>query len=301
MPSRAGRVGDGVLFAAIMTAWGFNYLFVRAGLGFWEPLWLAAGRSTLGLVIVAGVALALPSIRGRLSWAGRRDALLLGLPNTGLFFGLWFSAAGSVLPGEAAVVVYTFPLWVALLGQPFLGHRWTPLTLGAVALGFAGVILITEPWRVAGTALPLVAVAELLAGSVSWAVGTVWFQKRFRGPEMQEANLYQLLGGSVALLGAAAVLEPGLPPPTGPVVPILLWLGVVGTAGAYMAWFALLGRTRAATLSAYTFLVPVVALSASIVLLGERLEFVQVAGVVAVLVSIYGTGRGAQPLEEPPG
>jgi len=40
------------------------------------------------------------------------------------------------------------------------------------------------------------------------------------------------------------------------------------------------------------FLVPVVALAVSAAFLGERLTYVQLAGVALVLVSIYGIGRG---------
>ena len=101
-------------YLLIVVFWGFNYLFVNLGLEFASPLWLAALRAGVGalstLAIVSGF-----GGWGTLDRAGKRDALLLGIPNTALFFGLWFWAARSVLPGIAAVVVYTFPLWVALL------------------------------------------------------------------------------------------------------------------------------------------------------------------------------------------
>jgi len=172
--------------------------------------------------------------------------------------------------------------------------------VGSVLVGFAGVVLVADPW-VGGSPPPWSAIVELLVGAVSWAVGTVLMQRWFRGEEMQEANLYQLLGGSVALVGASLVLEPGLPTLSLPLLGILLWLGGVGTAFAYSVWFWLLSRRRAAPLSANLFLVPVVALTASAVLFGERLSWFQYVGVAAVLVSIYLTNRNAEPLEEPAG
>jgi drug/metabolite transporter (DMT)-like permease len=112
---------------------------------------------------------------------------------------------------------------------------------------------------------------------------------------MSEVNFFQLVGGSVALFAATLVLEPTPPPASLPLAGILLWLGVVGTALAYGIWFWLLGRVPAARLSAYLFLVPVVALAASAALLGERLGTLQLFGVAAVVASIYGIGRGAGP------
>ena len=298
---QARQVREGALYLALVSAWGLNYLFVRAGLAYSPALWLAAGRSTIGMLAVGVILLALPQRARRLDSRGRRDALLLGLPNTAFFFGLWFVAAGSVLPGEAAVVVYTFPLWVAILSSPVLGYRLGAVQIAAVLTGFSGIVLVAEPWNGAGSLPPLTAVAELLGGAVSWALGTVYFQRRFRAEEMQEANFYQLLGGSVVLLAAGFVAAPHPPGISAPLAGILLWLGAVGTAGAYSIWFSLLARTPAARLSSYVFLVPVVALGASVVAIGERLDAVQLLGVIAVLVSIYAAGRRARVVEEPPG
>jgi drug/metabolite transporter (DMT)-like permease len=280
-----------LLFVLLVVFWGFNYIFVNVGLGFSSPLWLASLRAGTGAVATFAL---VTGIRGwgTLDGAGRRDALLLGLPNTALFFGLWFSAARDVLPGIAAVMIYTFPLWVAVLSYPVLGHRLGPRHWISVAIGFAGVALISQIGEGGGAHLPIVALVMLLGAALAWALGTVLFQRRFPSEQMLEANAYQLGGGSVALLVATLVISPTpLPRPNVDLLAAVLWLGVVGTAVAYAIWYSLLGRTRAATLSAYLFLVPVVALGASAVIFGERLSVLQLVGVGLVLVGIYGIGR----------
>ena len=299
-------------FVGVATIWGFNYLFVRAGLGLANPLWLAAFRAGLGALAAAVFVLprrGVPALDRR----GRIDAALLGLPNTALFFGLWFLAAGSVLPGETAVIVYTFPLWVAVLAGPVLGDHLRPVHWAILGVGFVGVAMISQPWAGSGASLRPVPVVELLVGAISWALGTVLMQRRFRASELQQANAYQLLGGAAALVLVAAGLAPGaLPSPSWALGADVLWLGLVGTALAYSIWFHLLGRIPAATLSGFTFLVPLVALAASAVVYGERLDLTQAAGVVLVLVAIAATGRwmrsrgpalgaGTGFLSEPPG
>jgi drug/metabolite transporter (DMT)-like permease len=287
-------------FGLVVTAWGLNYLFVRAGLELAAPLWLAFLRSGVGALGFAPFLL-WPGDERRLAPREAGLALLLGLVNTSLFFGLWFLAAPSIPPGETAVIVYTFPLWVTMLSVPVLGHRVGRWTGGAMAAGFLGVILVSEPWAGAGASLAPVPVAMLLLGSVSWAVGTVLIQRRFAGPALLTVNAYQLLGGAVGLLAAAVVVEPSSLPPASPsLLWIVLWLGLVGTAFAYGIWFWLLASVPAPRLSSYAFLVPVVALLASAVLLGERLDVLQGIGVALVLAAIYLVGQPAQRREETP-
>jgi probable blue pigment (indigoidine) exporter len=280
-----------LLFAALAVAWGFNFLFVRVGLALVSPLWFATLRSA----VAAGgllAARAVPSQRVALTRRDWRDALALGMPNSAVFFGLWFVSANFVPPGQLAVIVYTYPLWVALLSAPVLGARPNRSELVGIAVGFGGVALVTEPWN-ATSAAPVWAVVALLAAAVSWSVGTVALKRRFPPKLLPATNLPQLLAASVALGVAALVAEPRTPPALSiPLLIVVAYLGLVGTAFAYTAWSFLLGRLSAATLGAYLFLVPIVALVASVLLLGERTDPVEAVGVAVVLAAIYLVGRG---------
>ena len=66
---------------------------------------------------------------------------------------------------------------------------------------------------------------------------------------------------------------------------------MLGTAIVFVLWFTLLSRYNAATLTAYTFLVVVVALVSSFFILGQTIDEVQLAGLLALIVSIYLTSR----------
>ena len=291
-----------ILFLTMATAWGINYLFVVIGLQYATPLWLAALRAGVGAVGVF-VYLLVVQHRSVLTGRDRRDAMLLGLPNTAIFLGLWFVAASQVPAGETAIVIYTFPLWVALLSPWVLGQRLTSRHWASVAIGFSGIVLISQPWAIGAGAVSPVALTELLAAAISWAIGTVLYQRRFHGSlEMREANFFQLTGGALALLAAALLVDPTtLPQPTAGLGLSILWIGVIGTAYAYSAWFYLLARVPAATLSAYTFLVPLIALVAASLFFGERFTYAEVAGMGLVLVSIYGIGtaRSRPPVAKP--
>lgn len=286
-----------IAFAVLVSVWGLNYVFVRWGLEFAGPLWLAGLRAGVGALGV-GLFLVARAPISRLSAGARRDALLIGIPNTAAFFGLWFIAAGEVPPGETAVVIYTFPLWVALLSFVWLREPIRPSLAAAMVVGFVGVALISGAWGGSGGALAPLPLAELLAGSIAWAVGTIGFKLRFRGEEVLEANVLQLASGSAILLVAALLLEPHGAEPSVGLLATEAWLGLAGTALAYSIWFTLLARGPATTLSGFVFLVPVVALGAASLLLQESTNLIQFAGTGLVLVSVYFAARSrVSPVE----
>jgi len=283
--------GSRLTFLLVVVFWGLNYPFVNLGLTAASPLWLASLRAGIGALATLGVVSARHAW-GSLDRAARRDAIVLGLLNTGAFFGLWFWAAREVTPGLAAVIIYTFPLWVALLSLPVLGRGLHGCQWASVGVGFAGVALISQLGETGGSSVSVPAAVALLLAALAWALGTVLFQRRFRPSQLMEANAWQLLGGTSGLLAATLAIAPRpLPTATPSLVASLLWMGLLGTAAAYLIWFSLLARTPASTLSAYTFLVPVVALAFSAAFLGERLDYLQLVGVALVLASIYGIGR----------
>jgi probable blue pigment (indigoidine) exporter len=288
-----------VLFAAMVVAWGLNFIFVKIGLASSPPLWLAAFRALLG---TAGVAV------GVLAWKTqvhmtpreRRDALLLGVPTTALFFGLWFSGAAQIPPGETAVIVYTFPLWVVILSFLLLSERAPRLAWASVVGGFLGVVLIEQPWNDGSGQFPTVAIVELLTAAACWALGTVLLKARIQGPALRTANAYQLLSGTAVLWPAALIFEPHpVISATSGFIVSLLWLGLVGTSMANVVWFVLLERFPASTVSTWAFLVPIVALVASIAIFRETLDAFQIVGVAAVLLGAFVVAR-TEPTELDP-
>ncbi len=58
-----------------------------------------------------------------------------------------FYAAVAVLPlGQATALFFVAPLFITLLAIPVLGEKVGALRLGAVIIGFLGVVVMQEPW-----------------------------------------------------------------------------------------------------------------------------------------------------------
>src|SRR5690606_24666360 len=79
-----------------------------------------------------------------------RWTLIIGLLQTTLFNGLATAALVAGGAGKVSVLVYTMPFWLLLLARLFLGERLRGLQSAAVALAFAGLILVVRPWDIGG-------------------------------------------------------------------------------------------------------------------------------------------------------
>lgn len=60
-----------------------------------------------------------------------------------------FFTALAVMPlAEATAVFFVAPLMITLLSIPLLGEKVGPMRIGAVLVGFVGVMIMTRPWEV---------------------------------------------------------------------------------------------------------------------------------------------------------
>ncbi|MEL7115938.1 MAG: DMT family transporter [Pseudomonadota bacterium] len=129
-------------------------------------------RSLFGIVLVLGVA----------GWAGTlrqitfRRLPLHGLRNLCHFIGqnLWFFAvgAGTIPLAQVFALEFTTPIWATLLAAVFLAERLTRARLLAVALGFAGALIVAQPGGDFVLNAALIAAATAAIGFAGAAVCT---------------------------------------------------------------------------------------------------------------------------------
>jgi len=105
---------------------------------------ILALRSALGVVILLALALARPTLWRAIS----AKRLPLHLMRNGVHFISQVAWATSLTLLPLATVFaleFTMPAWTALLAALFLHERMTPSRIGAVVLGFLGVLVIIRP------------------------------------------------------------------------------------------------------------------------------------------------------------
>ncbi|MBV2359937.1 DMT family transporter [Thalassococcus sp. CAU 1522] len=79
---------------------------------------------------------------------------------------LTFFAALAVMPlGQVTALFFVAPLLITLLSVPLLGERVGPLRLGAVLVGFVGVLVMQRPWADATDAPRVVMALPVIAAT----------------------------------------------------------------------------------------------------------------------------------------
>ena len=242
-----------MLLAAI---YAVCYAAIKAGLAFAPPLRFAGLRAVAAGAVLVPVVLLLgpPVLPPRRTWAG-----LFALAATGtiLSYGAMFLSPGRTGAGIASVLGNTTPLIVMVLAAAFLGESITRSKATALGLGLAGAGLIAFPaisapgrGGVWGVFLPLLAASGAAAEGV--------LAKRMRlARELVCVAAWQLLLGGAGLLLLSAWFEPGRTVEWGPrFIGLLLFLALVGTAGATTLWYWLVQQEEVSRLSLVLFLVP---------------------------------------------
>lgn len=285
------------VMVVLVLVWGYAWILAKMALAYCGPLDLATLRTAVG---AATLFPALVWMRGPVWPEHPWEALAVGTVQTALFLLLnnWALAQGAA--GKTSVLVFTMPFWVLLFAWPMLGERIQGAGWVAVALAAVGLALILLPLRLrAGLVAELAAV---LAG-ICWALGVV-ISKRLHN--RHPVDVYNFTFWQMAL-GLLPMIAVSLAMPSRPIdwsvafVLLLLTLGIVATAAGWGAWFYVLRRLPAGTTSMASLGIPVVALGASAIQLGERAKPMELSGMILIGVALalvsWDTIRRHRPVE----
>jgi drug/metabolite transporter (DMT)-like permease len=263
-----------VLFVVLCLFWGSNWLVLKLAIAEAPPFALAASRSVLAgalMVAIAGPREAVAMFR-----AAPMRMLAAGiLTNTLTYAGLYWGTAR--IPSGLAAIVNSalMPVALAVFGLVFREETFSWRRAAGIALGAAGLVLLFgarsgQPESAAIGA----GIAAVVAGTLAYALGSVWSGPLVRrGSPMAIGGVQMLVGGMalapVALLveGSGALAAIGRPLPLAATVWLALAGGVLGTT-IYLKLIRDWGPTPAGM---YAFVTPVVAAALGAAVLGERL------------------------------
>lgn len=261
---------DGFLLVILTLIWGLNWPIMKMALEDFAPLTFRAVSLTGGLVVLALVA----RLQGHsLAIARRwwREVAVLGLFNLVLWFVLSILGIGMLTSGRAAILGYTLPVWVAVIGGVAYGERHGARLL--LALGFAavgiGLLLAEEFSQLTGRPIGLL---MMLLAAFAWAVGVHQLRRR-RVPSPIVVLTFWMMLESLLVCGMIALVFererwPGTIHAGGwfsLVYNIVLAYGV-----AQVLWFRLATKLPPVMSTLSVMLIPVVGVFSGAALLGER-------------------------------
>lgn len=214
--------------------------------------------------------------------------LVMACINIAIPFTLITWAEQSVDSALAAILNSTVPLFVLVIAPAFLPEEPIRLNgLVGLGVGFAGVMIVVSPDLVAVDGDPFGELA-MLASSLSYAAGNVYNRRNVRGLPPMIPAVFQVTF-ALLIVGALAV---ALERPWETSTPDLeawfsvIWLGILGSGFAYLAYFRLLSRWGATRTSLVAYVLPVVGIALGFLVLGEAVDATLILGTALVIAGI---------------
>lgn len=269
------RTADYARLVAVPAIWGGTFVAGKIVVGSLTPLMGSFARYVVACVALVVAAFVLEGGLPRLS--ARQWAATFALGLLGVFaYNLFFMGALARLPASrAALIIALNPAITIAISAVALKERLSARRWLGVVVALAGVAIVVSKGNLANLASGGVGAGELLMfGAVtSWALYTILGRQVLGGLTPLAATNYAALWGTL-MLGAVAAPAFGTLHPTQfdwRMVASLLYLGVFGTALAFVWYYMSVKKVGASTTSIFNNLVPVFGVAISVLLLGETL------------------------------
>lgn len=285
-PTTAGATPDWLLLVIPGVIWGASFLFIAEGLKAIGPAGVTFVRIVVGFLTLALFPAAWKPVP-RSEW---RAIALLGFVWLAFPLTMFPFAEERVSSALTGMLNAANPLFVALV-TAVSERRLPPRGIaGGLAVGLAGAVLVALPSLHEGRS-STIGILLILAALVSYgfALGIAKPLQQRHGalPVIWRAQMVALL--LTAPLGLPDVARATWTPRA---VLSLIALGALGTAIAHVMITIAAGRVGPTRASATTFLIPGVALLLGVIVLGERVSAIAVAGCAVCVAGAWLMRRG---------
>jgi drug/metabolite transporter (DMT)-like permease len=310
------------LFLILSAIWGSSFLWIAIVLDDGVPPLTLVSLRTLFAGGLLAVVLVVRGGRLPLRWLLWKRMIVLGATNIVIPFALIAWGQQYIPSGIASILNAMVPLFTIIFATLALADEHvTPAKLGGLGMGFAGVILLALPSLEAASAdedaaFAVAGMLAVAAAAVFYGLASVYTRRRVTGmpiieqpdgstraPLAVEISLGSTVSAFVMISALALLLER----PDGGAMALpqstlgwlgLLWLGALGTGVAYLLFFRIIERWGATRTTLVTYVIPVVAIALGYVILGERLEPLELAGAALIIggVVLVNATFGQRPL-----
>jgi len=275
--------------------WGVSWVGTKEAVRQMPPFQMVGIRQ-----ILAGVAyLVFFLIRGdqlprKKDW---KIILLLSFLNFMVSNGLATWGVKLTTAGISAIIGAIFPLWLVLILTLKGGHRVPKLAWLGMMLGFGGIcIIFYDHLKLLFDYSFLGGIGIGLIAALAWAFGTL-YTKQFA----DDFDAYQSIGWQMLISGVVLNM---VATATGQTIPLqeitmhtwsaILFLVIISSIIAFLAYLYALKRLPASLVSTYAYINPIVAVFAGHFFIHEKLSLLILEGTVVTLIGVYVVNRALQ-------
>ena len=198
----------------------------------------------------------------------------------------YFYAVNITTATMAAILFYTYPVFVTLSASFFLKEKVTLGVLSAIVLTFSGAALVMRIYDVSSLNVNL---AGIIFGLLSSLLFTLYFMMTKKLRDRYPSWTLTLYGDGIGALALVPVISLSLPEMTR--FPLQLWLLILMIAWipsllAYLLYSYALKFVKASKGSILSVIEPLSAALFSTIFLGESLEKPQIIGIILALTGV---------------
>jgi len=276
-------------FALVYLFWGSTYLAIDIAVQTIPPALMCGVRFSIAGIVMLTVCAA----TGRRIFYSAKQIALAAVVGLLLLMGgnLTLSYAElAVSSGLAALIIAITPLWFLVLDALLLGdHHISKRGKAGLALGIVGLFVLVWPQLQAGSMgrREFWASLSLIAGSSSWALGSVLSKRWQSGMDVFSATAWQVTAaGAGNFIFALIAGDLSHVVWTARGISATLYLVVCGSWIGYTAYIWLLEHVPTSKVSTYAYVNPVVAVFLGWLILHERVDRFILAGSAIVVLSV---------------
>ncbi|KAF1048623.1 MAG: putative cystine transporter YijE [Herbaspirillum frisingense] len=266
---------SGLFLVCVVVAiciWGGNWPVMKFGSQYIPPLWFAASRFLSAAILSFLIAFAI----GKLRLPTRREWPIVagvGVLQMGLFTALVTGALHFVMPGRASLIAYATSIWVVPGAALVLKQKLSPQQSLATVCSYAGMAVIVLPALPHADLHSMIGYLMLGVASLSWAMNILQI-KLTPGVKLDFDLLpWQTLVAALPLCVLAFAFE-GAPLFLAESHSwyVIAYTGPLATALTFLIVLQMTQRLSPVTVSVCMLGVPVVGLTLSSFVFGEKLS-----------------------------
>lgn len=282
------------LLSTIALMWGSSFVLIAVGLESLSPPVITSGRLLLGAMAIALV----PRARRPVEREDMLPIALLGITWMAVPFLLFPLAQQWVDSSIAGLINGSTPLFAGVFAAMLLAHRPALPQVAGLALGFAGVAVITVQSIEGGHQSPA-GIAMLVLAAACYG-----FSLNISVPLVQKYGSLRVLLRA-QLVAIAAVAPFGLwglrsSSFAWPAFGAVAFLGVLSTGVAMVLMTELAKRAGATRASVTIYVVPFVAVTLGATLRSEQITVVSLIGGLLIVLGAWSSSRRERPTAAPP-
>ncbi|RJR25241.1 MAG: DMT family transporter [Desulfobacteraceae bacterium] len=275
-----------LLLTFVCMLWGLNAVAIKVSNREIAPVLAAAIRS-----VIAGFFLMVwMRFKGMSLFSGNiLDGVAVGAL-FGVEFAFLYTSLIYTTVSSSWILLYTAPFFTAAGAHLFLeGDRLSRAKGGGLLLAFIGVVILLSGPNGSTPQGYILGDLCALGAAVLWAATTIYIKRRLVGKVTYYHTLfYQTIFSIPLLFLASFFLGENLPSNVSVMSMLsLIYQSVIVAFLSYLLWFYLVHLYPVSGISAFSFLTPVFATIAGVVLLGEPLGLRLAVSLVLVSVGIY--------------